>query len=90
MYFAFALKMLPLTCICSSHGKITISLHCKTNLTNAIRSKCEAITKTCLCNNFHGYKNGYFQLKYLDIFLIFAQNIECEAVLTSTPIYVLE
>ena len=42
---------------------------------------------------FHGYKNGNFQMKKCDIFLIFAQNIDrgCtleprlhEAVLTST------
>ena len=35
---------------------------------------------------FHGYKNDYFQTKNCNIFLIFAQNIEClsEAVLTST------
>ena len=33
---------------------------------------------------FHGCKNDYFQLKMFDYFLIFAQNIDCEAVLTST------
>ena len=42
---------------------------------------------------FHGCKNDNFQMKYFDIFLIFAQNIDCgytleppqrEAVLTST------
>ena len=27
--------------------------------------------------NFHGCKNGYFQLKNHDNFLIFAQNIDC-------------
>ena len=32
--------------------------------------------------NFHGYKNGNFQMKKCVIFLSFAQNIE--AVLTST------
>ena len=26
---------------------------------------------------FHGYKNDYFQMKKCDIFLIFAQNIDC-------------
>ena len=26
---------------------------------------------------FHGYKNNYFQLKNIDIFLIFAQNKDC-------------
>ena len=38
--------------------------------------------------NFHGCKNENFQMKNYDIFLIFAQNINCgytlEAVLTST------
>ena len=41
---------------------------------------------------FHGCKNDNFQMKVFDIFLIFAQNIDCgyrlepliEAVLTST------
>ena len=33
---------------------------------------------------FHGCKNVHFQMKILNIFLIFAQNIDCEAVLTST------
>ena len=33
---------------------------------------------------FHGYKNDYFQSKNCNTFLIFAQNIDCEAVLTST------
>ena len=33
---------------------------------------------------FHGCKNDNFQMKFFDIFLIFAQNIDCEAVLTST------
>ena len=26
---------------------------------------------------FHGYKNDYFQMKKFNIFLIFAQNIDC-------------
>ena len=26
---------------------------------------------------FHGYKNDYFQMKHCNIFLIFAQNIDC-------------
>ena len=26
---------------------------------------------------FHGYKNDYFQMKNCNIFLIFAQNIDC-------------
>ena len=26
---------------------------------------------------FHGCKNDYFQMKIFDIFLIFAQNIDC-------------
>ena len=26
---------------------------------------------------FHGYKNDYFQIKNCNIFLIFAQNIDC-------------
>ena len=26
---------------------------------------------------FHGYKNDYFQMKICDVFLIFAQNIDC-------------
>ena len=41
---------------------------------------------------FHGCKNVHFQMKYFNIFLIFAQNIDCgytlerliEAVLAST------
>ena len=36
---------------------------------------------------FHGCKNVHFQMKHFDIFLIFAQTIDCgynEAVLTST------
>ena len=37
---------------------------------------------------FHGCKNVHFQMKFFNIFLIFAQNIDCgytsEAVLTST------
>ena len=33
---------------------------------------------------FHGCKNVHFQMKIFNIFLIFAQNIDCEAVLTST------
>ena len=33
---------------------------------------------------FHGCKIDNFQMKSCDIFLIFAQNIDCEAVLTST------
>ena len=37
---------------------------------------------------FHGCKNDNFQMKLFDIFLFFAQNIDCgytlEAVLTST------
>ena len=33
---------------------------------------------------FKGCENGNFQMKNCDIFLIFAQNIDCEAVLTST------
>ena len=26
---------------------------------------------------FHGYKNDYFQIIFFNIFLIFAQNIDC-------------
>ena len=26
---------------------------------------------------FNGCKNGYFQMKIFDIFIIFAQNIDC-------------
>ena len=26
---------------------------------------------------FHDYKNDYFKMKFLNIFLIFAQNIDC-------------
>ena len=26
---------------------------------------------------FHGYKDDYFQMKNCDVFLIFAQNIDC-------------
>ena len=33
---------------------------------------------------FHGCKNVHFQMKIFNIFLIFAQNINIEAVLTST------
>ena len=33
---------------------------------------------------FHGCKNDHFQMNVLNIFLIFAQNIDSEAVLTST------
>ena len=33
---------------------------------------------------FHGCKNVHFQMKMFNIVLIFAQNIDCEAVLTST------
>ena len=33
---------------------------------------------------FHGCKNDNFQMKNCDIFLIFAQNINCEADLTRT------
>ena len=33
---------------------------------------------------FKGCKNGNFQMKNCDIFLFFAQNIDCETVLTST------
>ena len=33
---------------------------------------------------FHSRKNDNFQMKCFYIFLIFAQNIDCEAVLTST------
>ena len=39
---------------------------------------------------FHGFKNVHFQMNFFNIFLIFAQNIDCgytlerEAVLTST------
>ena len=32
---------------------------------------------------FHGYKNDNFQLKNCDIFLIFAQNIDCGYTLES-------
>ena len=37
------------------------------------------ITKTCPCNiqRFFSFKNENFQLKKFDIFLIFAQNIDC-------------
>ena len=37
------------------------------------------ITKTCPCNTeiFIGVKNENFQQKFFDIFLIFAQNIDC-------------
>ena len=33
---------------------------------------------------FKGCENDHFYMKNCDIFLIFAQNIDCEAVLTST------
>ena len=33
---------------------------------------------------FHCCKNVHFQMKFFNVFLIFAQNIACEAVLTST------
>ena len=38
-----------------------------------------AITKTCPCNKqrFFSLKNENFQPKNVDIFLIFAQNIDC-------------
>ena len=38
------------------------------------------ITQACLCNInmiFRGYKNENFQMKNCDIFLTFAQNIDC-------------
>ena len=38
------------------------------------------ITQTCQCNilqYFTGCKNDNFQMKMFDIFLIFAQNIDC-------------
>ena len=35
------------------------------------------ITKTCPCNIFHGCKNDNFHMKMFNIFLIFAQNIDC-------------
>ena len=38
---------------------------------------------------FHGCKNDNFQMKCFDIFLIFAQNIDCGYTLVPT-IYVLE
>ena len=35
--------------------------------------------KTCISNffNFHGCKNDNFKMKNCDVFLIFAQNMEC-------------
>ena len=33
---------------------------------------------------FHGCKKDNFHMKNCDVFVIFAQNIDCEAVLTST------
>ena len=39
----------------------------------------EQITQTCPCNilqYFTAVKNGYFQMKKCEIFLIFAQNID--------------
>ena len=39
------------------------------------------ITKTCPCNRqqiFHGCKKDNFQMKNCDVFLIFAQNIDCD------------
>ena len=42
--------------------------------------------KTCPCNigRFLSFKSEIFQPKIFDVFLIFAQNIDCEAVLTCT------
>ena len=39
-----------------------------------------SFTQTCLCNKlqfFHGCKNDNFQMKNYDVFLTFAQNIDC-------------
>ena len=41
-----------------------------------IKKRKLVITITRLCKHFHGCKNDYFQMKKLDIFLIFAQNID--------------
>ena len=52
------------------------------------------ITQSCPCNilqYFTAVKNDNFQMKMFDIFLIFAQNIDCRYTLTSNHnIYVLE
>ena len=45
-----------------------------------MKSNVLTITKTCPCNFteiFKAVKNENFQWKFLDIFLIFAQNIDC-------------
>ena len=68
---------------------------CKTSLLLHCTIACDVITKTCpydIQYSFFRSKIDNFQRKIFDIFLIFAQNIDCgytlrpprEAVLTST------
>ena len=62
-------------CVKMSHVKLSISARCSsTESVEMVRYENTPMQYTAI---FHGCKNVHFQMKIVNIFLIFAQNIDC-------------